>query len=1072
MLEGWQSPSYSNVYGTSAGNFSTPDVTSARSGDHSPADSTAPHPTQTTDRVMLLRSVSLRRMCDDRLVRRSRIELPWWIRWLATMLLAISLFTSSGAQAAGEPAADFLTRLRAAGYYDTAITYLDRLDLYPGVDPEFSSAVILEKAQTYIDAAVNSRSPKARDEFFRKAESELGIFLNQGSHPRQAEARLLLGKLQMVRASQLMSGKPDDAKRASARESYLAAAKTFDTIVESLRETLKEMQGAKIDADKDPKAAARRDQYRGEFLQGLMSSGEARQMAAQTYKNPSVQGKKLLQEALVSFEDLSEKYSAYVQGAIAMLNRGLVQEELGKKDEALDSYLRMLESPDAEPLRDAKIQATSGVIRLSLAEQPPKFQAAIDRGQGMIDSLRMNERRLPNVAQLQVDLAKAYLEKAKDKDHQKPGDLKRAESDGRQLLIKVSKLPGAHVAEAKKLLADMGIDSGEQASALPTAEDPKSLSDAIEKSRELLQISESLSESLAVLQQQPDPSEEIKAQTAEIETQLTESRALAIQILRRGLSMVNFQSDVETANQARQFLAYLLYQDKRFREAMVVGGFLAKSAPAKEIGLKGGMLAINSLQMLLIENPENESLITHLASLGKYLTETWPEDSQSSNAQGVLIKLALRNEKWDEARGLIEKLPAGPEQASLNRLLGQLLWNRYIQTRQAGDAEQADNFLKRAETDLRAGLEGIAGGLADVDAMRSALILAKIYLRRDDVEQAAMVLNHPKFGPSNLVETLGTPDENFASDLYSTELQVIVAQMTSASGDTKTLMDRATQVMEELRASVSGANAQARLTGIYMRMARDIREQLDTSGPDQKTKLIQAFRVFLQQMSTTTEDDATLQWIGQTLMQLAEASMQAADTKAVGQAAELLTTASATFERLKNKSTDVPLAIDFQLGRAQRLLGDYKAAVDTLDQLLRKKPMMLDAQMEAAHAYEQWAGILPAKFVGKAYEAALSGARPDAKKQNVIWGWGKVSQLTSRDPQFREMFFESRYHVALCHYQWGKATKNKALIEKSKTDITKVAALYPELGSPQQRLRFDQLLKRIQKDLGQPPVGL
>ena len=123
------------------------------------------------------------------------------------------------------------------------------------------------------------------------------------------------GKLQMVRAMQLLTGDVDDAKRAKARESFLAAAATFDSIVEQLRTTLKDMQGARIDAEKDPEQAALRDQYRGEFLQAMSSAGEARHRAARTFQDPATEGKALLEQALASFTDLSEMYDTYVQGA-------------------------------------------------------------------------------------------------------------------------------------------------------------------------------------------------------------------------------------------------------------------------------------------------------------------------------------------------------------------------------------------------------------------------------------------------------------------------------------------------------------------------------------------------------------------------------------------------------------------------------------------------------------------------------------------------------------------------------------------------------------------------------------
>ncbi len=992
-------------------------------------------------------------------------------RVLTFLVAAVLLSTATRGHAAGEPAEEFLKRLRAARYFDTAIAYLDRLDQYPGVDPNLKSAIPLEKAQTFIDAAVASRNPDTRDEFFAKAEAQLADFLKQSTHPRLSEARLQLGKLQMVRAAQLMSGEPDESKRNAARESYLAAAKTFDTIVENLRSTLKDMQGARVDVDKDPEQAALRDQYRGEFLQAMSSAGESRSLAARTYDEPGKQGKKLLDEALKTFTDLSEKYDTYVQGAIAMLHRGQVQDDLGMRDEAMDSYLRMLELPDADPLRDAKYQATTGIIRLTMAEKPPKYQSAIDRGQPLIDGVRPDERALASVQALRIELAKAYLSKSKDKENQKPADLKRSESEGRQLLIKASKVPGDQADEANELLAGMGVEL-QAAVELPTAEDPVSLEDALEKARELLAATENLTQSLAVLENQEGAGDEVIQQKAEIAKQLTETRSIAVQILRRGLSLLTRATDIELVNQTRQYLAYLLYQGKNYRDAAVVGGFLAQNAPSTDTGLRGGLLALNSLQLLLVEDPENTGVIRHLEELGKYLTDTWPGNPDAAAAQGVMIKLALRNDRWDESRKLIEKMPKGSERSSFQRLMGQLLWNKSIQARQDENQEESERFLNEAVEELRSGLDEMPGELVDPEAMRAALILAKIYLKKDDIKKASTVLYHAKYGPAKLMAKQGAPNQDFASDLYSTELQVIVQQMTSEDGDPQALLNRAIDVMEKLRTSVQGPDAQKRLTGIYIRMARDIREQLEDADEGKKAKLIEAFRVFLDRISATTNDPATLQWVGQTLMDLAEASMQPNETKAVGQAAELLKTAVSTFQRLKEQSDDAPLLIDFQLGKAERLLGNYKNSIDIFETLLSEKPLMLDAQMEAALAYEQWAAIVPPKFAGKAYASALNGARPDDKKQNVIWGWGKVSQMTGRDPNYKAMFFDSRYHVALCRFLWGKAVKSTPLIEKSVTDITKVNALYPAMGGPKQRAKFDQLLKLIRKELGQQPVGL
>ena len=64
----------------------------------------------------------------------------------------------------------FVKQLRNAGYFDTAIGYLDRVSKLPGVDPAYVAAVPLEKAQTHIEAALRSRNSNDRDQSFADAE--------------------------------------------------------------------------------------------------------------------------------------------------------------------------------------------------------------------------------------------------------------------------------------------------------------------------------------------------------------------------------------------------------------------------------------------------------------------------------------------------------------------------------------------------------------------------------------------------------------------------------------------------------------------------------------------------------------------------------------------------------------------------------------------------------------------------------------------------------------------------------------------------------------------------------------
>ena len=987
-------------------------------------------------------------------------------RSLFLPLLLVAAVVNTPFVVAGEPANNFVKQLRAAQYFDTALTYLDRIGEYPGVPDEFLKAIPLEKAQTHIDLAINSRNSDRRNENFRLAEAEITEFLKLKDHSRLSEARLKLGKLQLVRATQLMGSEPDDKTRAEAAKSYLGAAKTFDAIVEDLRGKLKELATAK---SPDTALKARRDRYRGEFLQAMNSAAESRRLAAGTYPDPVKDGKELLEQALKSFTELSESYGRYAQGAIATLQRGQVEEQLGSKEEALDSYLRMLEQPDADALRDAKYQAVSGIIRLGMEKSPPNYQMGIDRGEPLIKEVRPNERTAANVQNLRIALAKAYLARSKDTEKvKKPVERKRAEGSARDLLNKASRIPSPQAKEAIELLAALGIDR-EAPAEMPQAEQPESLGAAYQSASDLQPAMESLEKAIEQLEKKPNADEDDKKQLEELTKSLLENRMLAIQFLQRGLSLVEIGSDSAVMNQSRQYLAYLLFKAKQYRDATVVGLFLAHNAPGSDAGLNGGLVALNALQFLLVEDSGNKTVSGQLESLADFMLKSWPEEEKAAQAQGMIIKIALKDGKWGEAETRILAMPEGAERSFFMRLLGVLLWNEYITSE---DEAKAREYLEKAAIHVAGGLSAIKGKLADIEAGKAAMVLIKIHLRMNDVEAASSVMENETYGPRAIIDRLGDASRDFASDTYSTELLVLVQKMANSPVQADALLKRAASVMGELRKSVTGPDAQKKLTAIYMRASREIRESLNASTGPAKQSLVSAFRVFMEKISETTKDGATLQWVGQTLMALAETSMPAGSSKATGKTVELLETAVSTFKRIKEENPSASLTVDFQLAKAQQMLGNYSAAIKEYAGILKKKPTMLDAQIAAALTYEQWAQVVPEKFTVAAYNKALSGGKPDAQGKNLIWGWGKVSKLTGREPKYKDIFFDARYHVALCRYRSGKQTGNKLYIEKAKSDITMVHALYPAMGGDTHFLKFNKLFKQIEGDLGQPVKGL
>ncbi|MEM6364972.1 MAG: hypothetical protein AAF745_11130, partial [Planctomycetota bacterium] len=749
---------------------------------------------------------------------------------------AIIASVSASSVSAEEPAEAFVKQLRSVGYFDTAIVYLDRAGEMPGVPESFIKAIPLEKAQTYIELARETRNPQKRDAAFLDAEESLKAFLDAGDHPRISEARLRLGQLQMFRGARLMFGQPASDQRSTARDSYLAAAETFDSVVSKLFVKLKELRGQQIDASKNPDAAASRDQYQFDYLFSKSNAAESIKLAGQTYENPKQDGAKLLADAADRFEDLNKKYGEYVFGATALMHLGQIRETLGEIEAANDFYLQMLEQGDADNLRDAKYLAAAGYIRTQLNSKKPSYQTAIDRTAGFAKDIRPNEKTLPSVQEFRVDLAKAYLAKAAD-DSLRKGEIGRAKSEGRRLLQAANEVAGPHVENVTAMLADLGIEK--QAEPLPTAKPPKSFDEAMEVGRRAISIVDDLEKTLKLLAQQPETPELI-AQTKELQNQIDESYRIGVETLRSGLTMVNSETSLETINQARQFMTYFLFQTGRHRETVVVGSFLARQSPGSEVGLRGGRMALQSLRTLLSEVPEseNEGLLKQLESLGAYLSKTWPDNPEAAGAKGTQIQLLIKKDEFDAAEKLIREMADGTEKGSFMRLIGTLYWNQSVLAQvNEKDESKALALREKSKRNLIDGLNLISGNLVALEGIKAAGLLAKLHYLQDDAASAMQVLDHPDYGPLALVEKLDAP-EAFVGDLYSTELKVLVAQMI-ASDNPEALLERMTKTTARLRSVFKGDEAQQKLSLTYRSLANDLRAQLETAAPAKKAKLIE-----------------------------------------------------------------------------------------------------------------------------------------------------------------------------------------------------------------------------------------
>ena len=414
-------------------------------------------------------------------------------------------------------------------------------------------------------------------------------------------------------------------------------------------------------------------------------------------------------------------------------------------------------------------------------------------------------------------------------------------------------------------------------------------------------------------------------------------------------------------------------------------------------------------------------------------------------------------------------------------MLGQTLWNQFLAAEKE-NPESAPATLERCKKQLSAALDGLKAEQVNDTTMMSSLLLAKALIRSNKHTEALGILENKASGPLERMQgpnalVPGIP--GFAADTYRTALQALVTQLT-AGGDASALLEKAQKLTEQMRSALAGQpGGQKTMVSIYYSLAQDIKKKIEVAPPGQRDKLISAFKLFLSDLGKQATDPTTVHWVAQTFIEMGKSAMGDAKPPAQGLAKELL---EESIVHLQNLLDDDPgeaeavRQIRFELATTSRLMGNYKQAIDALEKILQEKNTMIDAQVEAALSYQQWAEVINPKFAKKAFSSAMSGARPGANGKNTIWGWGKIAKLAQGNAAFNAVFFDARYRIAECRHLIGQrspvATDKKKYADLAEKDITMVFNLYPGLGGAESKTRYDGLLRKIQIAQNKQPTGL
>ncbi len=983
---------------------------------------------------------------------------------------------------AGEPVEAFLEALRQRGWYDEAIDYLDQCRGNPLVPEDFKEQLPYHQAVVLLEAAQQTADPALRERKLKDVESRFAKFIeSKAPADLVASARRQLASVFVERA-QAGVARADAPERASQRDGLLEESrKLLDRGLELLKtcesyyvEQLEQIPEI-LDSRTEGETIARRRRLRSELVSARLQIALLIHEKGKTYPRDSDEYRDYLTEAATRYEELYSKYRRWLAGLYGRLWQGRCYQELGQIDKAIGCYEDLLRQPGEEPAV-RNLAAKAAWYQSECLLEQDKVDQVIAGGTSRLEQVRGAEAQHPDWLGLKYQVAQAHFLKA-SAPQSRPSEQKRHLYEARLLARDVSRHPNSLQAEAKHLLLAIGTPANQNGWDTFDA--------AVAAGEESLDVMRSarLGMRLAA-ENNPDA-------VAELKQQFAENRDRAFQAFQRALLLADADSPIDRLNRARSLLAYLCWDRGQYYDAAVLGDFLATRYPDSAGARQAALIALASYQKLLGSSQEDPAgtFMQRMVSLADLIIDRWPDGQEAAEAMRLRVGLAIQQGEYDSAREQLKRLP--PERrADAQRKLGRALWSQYLrasrsQPSPSGTPQELLRMRSEAESLLENGLKAvIQRDAVDASVASAALSLAQLHLDAGRSKQAVGVLEHGVYGPLGLLrdKTPAALRDGYAIEVYKAALRAYVG--TAPPDRTKVLatMDE----LERLRENSPAGRQQPPLGRIYLGVAQQLAERLEENAgvPDaaaQQQQVIGTFEAILERASSRGEvqDWASRVWMAQSYITLAD-RMSRKDKVSpqadvfYDRAAEIFAAMKTSADQDPNYAPDASAVLGIMVRRAEclRNLDRFREALDLLADVLGQKPNVLEVQRAAAYTYQQRGEHEDPKW----YRRAWMGGRQDSETGTPrIWGWSKLAKIAARYTKYRDVFHEARYNLALSRFRYalsrdGDLRKEELL--RAKNSIRFTVELYPDMGGDAWQVKYDQLLKDIQTELGQSAIGL
>ena len=992
---------------------------------------------------------------------------------------------------AGEPARRFLDELRNRQYFDMAVAYLDQLAGASKLPADLRDTIDYEIGITLIQQSVERpQESKAQERVLLAAQEKLNAFLSK--HPQHAMANIARARLGHVQASRAVSRKLQSLQpRVSAEESaslrmeaielYDEARQIYEDGRAAIRRQLESMP-KQYDAEVEPDKAKHLARLRSEYIAVRFKAAVVQFEKAMIAPSDSTLRKQTLSDAEQRFESLLADYSNRSNAVLLMqaqLFLGRCNQEAGKLKEAIGFFTDILDKKE-ETLSDPMVRkvASESLMRAIDSWNTEKlklYDAAIEKGEWWEERQRPDERKSPEWLGFKLSLANAYLGKSKAVTGSRK---QKALGNARRLLNEVSKVTSPYQKTAQEQFVSLTKGKRDDNS---DREPPKNFADAVQQAKDVRDEHQVATATVKLLGKRianvsdEATRAEMQQKIDAAQAQLSELRSTEVELLTTAIRMADDDATPEQILDLQYRLAlYYHLQDDQFR-ASVLSEFIARRYSDSMYGKSSARVALISLDRIRQSDPEFAAEASaRLASVANFLLQRWPNTEASSAAIEFIIRDSVQLRDFSKAEEFLAKLGTDSKRrGKMELLVGQSLWAEFVRQRKLLPADELPAELlatkAKALDILNAGIEHRRADGVSSALLQAELSLASSYIDAGEFAQAIAILDNPKSGPQTLANEGSILVEGMERRTYLLAIQAYIGALPE-SDDPAATLDKAMSSMDALKKLLDAIpNGEQALIGEYIKLAQALQTQIADAPTESRNAIASGYEQVLERVAASSDSPTTLAWVGESMAKLGALLAQPSGTTSTRGHALAQRAMELYVQVLKSESLSSQLrsVLQLRVAIAKRELGDYNGAIEEFVKLLNENEKQLHVQIEAAKTYQQWGK----RSDKNAYKKAIRGSHAIAVKggKNLIWGWGRLTQILAGNAKYRELFHESRYNLALCRYEFamksGKTDKQKSL-QSARNELILTTRMYPDLGGPDRKKQYEALLKKVQLALG------